>query len=125
MKILIPFLLIAVGCTSGNCRSQRPPTTDEKTLATYAAQGTDVAQTRVKVFKYDGTLQCGQGKQISAAEMQKELSGIIVFSSENKSDGLMRTQVCGSPTGKANIYQIDKSSLEAAQKKGFREWTFD
>lgn len=125
MKKLLPLFLVIVGCTSGNCRSQRPPTTDEKTLATYAAQGTDVAQARVKVFKYDGSLQCGQGKQVSLSEMQKDLGNIVVFSSENKADGLMHIQACGTPTGKGNVYQIEKSQLDAALKKGFREWTFD
>lgn len=79
----------------------------------------------VKVYKYDGSLQCGMGKAIAIAEMQKELQGIIVYSNENKSDGLMRTQVCGSPTGKANVYEIDRSQLTEAKKRGFKEWTFE
>jgi hypothetical protein len=80
---------------------------------------------RVKVFKADGSLQCGQGKAIPAAEMQKDLGDIQVFSSASKNDGMMRIQVCGSPTGNSNVYEIDRKNLAAALKKGFKEWTFD
>ncbi len=98
---------------------------DEKALNQAAAQISTNSQARIKVFKYDGSLQCGMGKAIPAAEMQKELEGITVYSAENKPDGLMHIQVCGSPTGRANVYEIDKSSLELAKKKGFKEWTFE
>lgn len=80
---------------------------------------------RVKVYKADGSLQCGQGKALPTAEMQKQLKDIKVYSSANKNDGMMRIQVCGSPTGNANIYEIDRKDLEAAIKLGFKEWTFD
>ena len=77
----------------------------------------------VKVYKADGTLQCGQGKKISISDMQKDLKDIKVYSSENKNDGMMRIQLCGSPTGNANVYEIDRKDLEAALKLGFKEWT--
>lgn len=80
---------------------------------------------RVKVFKADGSLQCGQGKAIPVAEMQKQLKGITVFSAVNKMDGLMHIQACGTPTGQSNVYEIDRADLEKAKKLGFREWTFD
>jgi hypothetical protein len=54
--------------------------------------------------------------------MQKDLGGIQVFSSENKHDGMMRIQVCGAPTGYANVYEIDEKDLEAALKAGFKKW---
>lgn len=79
----------------------------------------------VKVYKYDGSLQCGMGKTIPLAEMQKELQGIHVYSSKNQNDGLMRTQVCGSATGHANVYEIDRADLSEAKKRGFKEWTFE
>jgi hypothetical protein len=37
----------------------------------------------------------------------------------------MRIQLCGTPTGSANIYQILKADLDKAKKFGFKEWTFD
>lgn len=117
-------LLICFGCADGNCRSQAKPA-DSKGAAVSADQTPKTANDSVKVYKYDGTLQCGQGKQISLADMQKELQGITVYSSQNKADGLMRTQVCGSSTGKANVYEIDRSNLTEAKKRGFKEWTFE
>ncbi len=78
---------------------------------------------KVKVFKDDGSLQCGQGEQIALAEMEKELKNIRVYSSAHKNDGMMRIQLCGSPTGNCNVYEIDRKDLEAAMKLGFKEWT--
>ncbi|MBY0451380.1 MAG: hypothetical protein K2P92_00005, partial [Bdellovibrionaceae bacterium] len=77
---------------------------------------------RVFVYKPDGSLQCGQGSRITPEDMKKELGAIKVFSSENKSDGMMRIQVCGAPTGMANVYEIDQKDLEAALKLGFKKW---
>lgn len=80
---------------------------------------------RVKVYKPDGSLQCGMGKSVPLASMQRELQDIQVFSSVNKPDGLMHIQACGTPTGKCNVYEILRSDLEKARSFGFREWTFD
>lgn len=113
------FFAGLVGCTTGNCRSQKGPNTDinpsREVLVTE----------KIKVFKYDGSLQCETGKATALSEMQKELKGIEVFGSENKSDGLMRIQVCGSPTGRANVYEINKKDLQIAIDKGFKVWTYN
>lgn len=127
-SLLIASSLLFVSCTSGNCRSQRESSvtnSSAKTESSKAAPASASAPSRIKVFKYDGGLQCGQGKAIPVAEMQKELSGITVYSAENKADNLMHIQACGTPTGRANVYEIDRSQLSAAQKKGFKEWTFE
>jgi|GEM_PF-436638 len=138
-------------CVSGHCRDHREVAMKKAneaggTVPGTAAPGTPVAPVpavsvspsagsiglpatnnpfdRVRVFKYDGSLQCKMGKPIEIAEMQKELGNIRVYSTDNKADGLMRIQVCGAPTGRANIYEIDRNQLEAAIKLGFKEWTF-
>lgn len=80
---------------------------------------------RVRIFKPDGSLQCGMGKKIDLASMQKELGDIKVYSSENKHDGLMRVQVCGHPTGNCNVYEIDENNLEKATNLGFKKWIRD
>ena len=80
---------------------------------------------RVRVYKNDGSLQCGMGSSISLDDMQKDLKSVKVYSSSNKPDGLMHIQMCGSPTGRCNIYEIDRSNLEAAKKLGFSEWTYE
>lgn len=122
---ILLFTFFCLGCTSGNCRSQRESKMDDKKQDEVISQISANSQARIKVYKYDGSLQCGMGKAIPLAEMQKSLAGITVHSAENKPDGLMHTQVCGSPTGRANVFEIDKTSLEAAKKKGFKEWTFE
>lgn len=80
---------------------------------------------RVRVFKPDGSLQCGMGKKIDLSTMQKELGDMKVYSSENKHDGLMRVQVCGHPTGNCNVFEIDGVNLEKASKLGFKKWLRD
>lgn len=123
-SILITSLSFAfIACQSGNCRSNRTQSeTENKQMDASIATG---SQNKIRVFKYDGSKQCGEGQIISLSEMQKELAGVRVYSAENLSDGMIRTQVCGSPTGKANVYEIDDSSLEKAKAKGFKEWTFN
>jgi hypothetical protein len=117
-------LAASFGCAQGNCRSQA---TNPATPAQMEAQmkTTSSAQDRIRVFKYDGSLQCNQGKKIPLEVMAKELGSIPIFKSVNKQDGLMHIQKCGSPTGKANVYEIDSSNLAEARKLDFREWTFD
>lgn len=88
-----------------------------------ASAGGD-SEARVKVYKYDGSLQCGMGSAIPLDTMARELKNIKIFSKESKEDGLMRIQLCGSPTGKANVYEISKAQLKDAQALGFKEWTF-
>jgi hypothetical protein len=124
-KVFAPFLsaMICFGCANGNCRSQQKNNPGEKTVSAQKLPKT--AAELVKVYKYDGSLQCGMGKAISLNEMQKELQGIHVYSAKNQNDGLMRTQVCGAATGKANVYEIDRADLSEAKKRGFKEWTFE
>lgn len=130
--LLLPFIFTLGACTHGNCRSQKkdvnPNATASSVAAPAASAGVGVVSAkteRVKVFKADGSLQCGQGKAIPVAEMQKDLKNIKVYSAANKNDGMMRIQVCGSPTGQNNVYEIDRKDLEAAVKLGFKEWTVD
>ncbi len=119
--LVLPLLVVLGGCTHGNCRANKKETqtttTGEVPVTTKTA-----ASDHVKVFKADGSLQCGQGKAIPVAEMQKQLKDIKVYSAVNKNDGMMRIQVCGSPTGNSNVYEIDRKNLEAAIKLGFKEW---
>lgn len=117
---VLPFVFVLGACTHGNCRSQRAP---QKTATSEVPVAPAAATDRVKVFKPDGSLQCGQGKAIAVSEMQKDLKDIKVYSSVNKNDGMMRIQVCGAPTGNSNVYEIDRKDLEAAMKLGFKQWT--
>ncbi len=109
------FLLGVMACTSTHCRQAE---------LDKANVGSKSQVKKVRVYRYDGTLQCGMGKRIPIEEMQKELKDIPVLSSAHLNDGLMRIQLCGSPTGDANVYEIEEVHLEKAKALGFREWTF-
>lgn len=118
-----------IGCSSGNCRSSKVVGVggDDKSRLSAGTEmvKSDSIANRVRVFKYDGSLQCAMGKAVSLEEMQKGLGTIKVYSAQNKADGLMHIAVCGSNTGKANVYEIDRKDLQDALTKGFSEWTFD
>ena len=121
---------VLLGCATGKCVNAHNPVNATPAAAAAATSGGTTMKPeskldRVKVYKPDGSLQCGQGKAIPIPDMQKELKDIKVYSSFNKNDGMMRIQVCGSPTGNSNVYEIDRSNLEAAVKLGFKEWTYD
>ena len=138
IRVILSFGMTAglISCSSGSCLKNK----DQLEVASGTAVSTkanldphmespmtksDSVADRVKVYKYDGSLQCAMGKAIPLEEMQKELKDIKVYSAKNKHDGLMHIMVCGSPTGKANVYEIDRVHLQNALKKGFKEWTFD
>ena len=93
-----------------------PPTPGGKPASPPAGGGT------VLVSKPDGSLQCGMGKAISPEDMEKQLAGIKVISREKRPDGLMHVQVCGSPTGMLNVYEIPATSLKDAEAKGFKKF---
>lgn len=128
----LAFLFLwMVACSHGNCRNQAEA---QKNLngelsATQLKEIEKMKETsqgqRVKVYKFDGSLQCGQGHKIPLDEMKKELGDIRVYNQFNKNDGKMRIQVCGSPTGQCNVFEIDRESLDKALKMGFKEWTQD
>jgi hypothetical protein len=77
---------------------------------------------RVLVGRPDGSLQCGMAKGKSPEEMEKELDGIKVYARSKRPDGRMHIQVCGSPTGQLNVYEIPTGSLKEAERRGFKKF---
>lgn len=135
MKSIIYFLgfCLLMGCATGNCRQTKDSEAKQLAANSPAPQPTEIPATKpipgpaekVKVFKYDGSLQCGMGKAISPEDMKKDLKSLTVHSATSRADGLMHIQQCGTPTGQANVFEIDKANLSEAKKRGFKEWTFD
>jgi len=129
MGIKLLYILLALGvvsCAQGHCRRQ----VDAPEAAQPLAGGPDSnskpsEQDHIFVYKYDGSLQCGMGKAIPVEVMAKELAGIPIVSSLKKNDGLMHIQVCGSISGKANVYEIPAMFQKQAESKGFKKWTFE
>lgn len=128
MKYFIIIILgfYMTGCSTGNCRSLKEAKAAENpntNLDELSKMKETTKGSRVRVYKFDGTLQCNEGKKIPIETMEKELSSLKVYMRMNKNDGQMRMQKCGAVTGNANIYEIDRENLEAALKLGFKEWS--
>lgn len=130
--ISLAFLLSLIACGSANCRKQPDPNFFAKKTEnlpsfkekTASKTGLGAGSTDwIKVFKPDGSLQCGMGASISPEEMGKELrdKGIRIKSASKQSDSLMRIQVCGSPTGMINVFEIQNSNLDMVKKLGYKE----
>ena len=79
-------------------------------------------QARVRVYKPDGSRQCESSKGQAVDIMERELAGIRVYSREKRKDGLMHIQVCGSPTGMVNLFEIDFGNLKQAEERGFKRF---
>lgn len=117
-------LLLFSGCSVTNCK---PDTSQPGKLSSEVQGHLDELKKEtnlktVKVFKFDGSLQCNQGSPISLDAMKSDLSEIQIISSEKRHDGMMRIQVCGQPTGQCNVFEIPEIDLEKAKNKGFKVW---
>lgn len=112
------LLLLLVACTTGQCRKDGTmvdtPNLQKPALHEDQVEGT------VLVAKPDGSKQCGISPGVDSEKMAKELDGIKILSTEKRSDGLMRIQACGTPTGMHNIYEINGGDLEKAKSRGFK-----
>jgi hypothetical protein len=131
--------LALVACSSRPCREPRDPSLDQTQARSGLAKaalssapedksrglsaGADTnAPLRSRVYKPDGSRQCEKRGGNSVELVERELAGIPVYQREKRSDGLMHIQVCGSPTGMINIYEIDSSNLKKAEERGFKKW---
>jgi hypothetical protein len=76
----------------------------------------------VQVYRHDGSLQCAPDSGTPPAAMSETLSsaGITVHGSRTGHDGLSRIAVCGAPTGRINVFEIDAADVDAAFGLGFR-----
>lgn len=127
-------LALLTACASGPCNNQsrnaesksavaaQPKVATQPSASAQSASSTPAPEiTKVRVYKPDGSKQCGQGKAIDLKVMEKQLTkaGIKVFSSSKQPDGMMHPQVCGAATGMANTYVISSADLKKAEKLGF------
>src|SRR6266545_3931290 len=94
--------------------------------------GTVFSAGTVKVFRYDGSLQCGMGQAVPLDEMAKELTAINikVLSSDKRAVPGFIIALCGAPTGIANVYEIAKDDLprlpiDQQGVKRFQRWVYD
>lgn len=127
-------ILFVTSCANGPCRRLREPQLAEGQANAQATASTVplasptplpgtsmTTPNSIYVSKPDGSLQCRIGKGLSVEEMEKQLRGIPVLSKEKRPDGRMHIQVCGSPTGLINVFEILESSLNEAESRGFKK----
>ncbi len=129
LKLFSLFVMVLIvygfnGCSSQPCKIEERSVSN-KQISEKPLNAPKDLTSRVRVYKPDGSLQCGQGKKTDLKTMASELTDIEVLSSENKHDGLMRIQICGHPTGTCNVYEILEADLEKAIKLGFKKWIRD
>jgi hypothetical protein len=76
---------------------------------------------KVWVAKPDGSLQCEAQSGVALSVMKDELKAahVHIHEAERVSDGKMRAQMCGLPTGWLNSYQINAGDVEKAKSLGF------
>ena len=70
----------------------------------------------------DGSLQCDtKSEDNSLDRMQAELvaNDIQIYKAYKSNDGLIHIQICGSPTGKINVFDINEQDVDKAQAMGF------
>jgi len=130
---------IFVGCVSGHCRTQHESnaTLAEKrtqdgeqlketfktpqTASGERSSPSATAGTTVRVFKSDGTLQCGKGKKIPIERIASELKGINILEKYAGDDGMMHSSNCGGVTGTGYIFVIPSADLKKAQDLKLKE----
>jgi len=73
----------------------------------------------VWVAQGDGSLQCEPDSGVSLAQGASELEGlgVQVFEKKKTTDGKMRMQLCGAPTGQLNAYLVSAVDFEKVQKQ--------
>lgn len=77
-----------------------------------------------KVFKYDGSVQCGSSG-ISVEEMSRELTnhGVDVLCGQKGGDGYLYCAACGCGSGRINVYTIHAENLADVEALGFASVT--
>lgn len=125
LTVFLLLIVSLIGCASGHCRKATPITGQVITPEAAVDKKGKVDARKVLVYKYDGSLQCGMGKALPLDIMSREFGEIKIFSQKKKPDGLMHIQMCGAPTGMANVYEISEAELGKAETLGFKTWSFD
>ena len=124
-KLPLP-VIVRCGAPTGEVNVLEVPAADWTVFSAQNADGGGYGiwvfeQPTVDVYKYDGTLQCGLGKESSLDAMAEDLTaaGIEVLASRKDKDGLDHIAVCGASTGAINVYTISQAALGIAEQIGF------
>jgi len=112
------WVLLLMGCASGQCRRDGTPVAPESEGKTISEQ--ELENEVILIAKSDNSLQCGYNVGVTMEAMSQELAGIQILKTEKRHDGLMRIQSCGAPTGMMNVYYIYRKDVKKAVKLGYK-----
>jgi hypothetical protein len=120
MRNLISLSLVLLVSQTGLAFSKKQAT-PQKAETPAAAAPIGSAET-VWIAKPDGGQMCapGSGKPVEAGLEELKKAGVQVVESKKSTDGKMRAQACGMPTGATNAYQIRSEDLAKAMALGFQ-----
>ena len=119
--VVVLYLCVLAACADKPCREARRPELDRTGDPENVASQQPLSRTpgRVWVSRPDGSLQCQNGSGKTVAESARDLAGVVVYKRETRLDGLMRVQLCGTPTGRLHVFEIDARRLREAERRGF------
>lgn len=119
--LLLACVCLTSGCADKPCREARRPELDRTGDPENLASQQPLPRTpgRVWISRPDGSLQCQNGSGKSVSESARDLAGVVVYRRETRLDGLMRVQLCGTPTGRLHVFEIDERRLKEAERRGF------
>jgi hypothetical protein len=109
-------LILAMALTACTGAEQQP----EKK---WDVKVTTKGEAKVWVFQSDGSKQCAEAPpSLTPSGASKDLMnlGVMVYQGRTGNDGMMRTAVCGSPTGNTVELEIGRVDLPKAEAKGYR-----
>ncbi len=113
-KASLFFLCLATVLSLSACS-----TAEQKPVWTVKAS--TASQQKIWVTKADGSVQCSKKPGFSPdfASRQLKAAGVIVFQSRKGTDGQMRAQKCGEPTGNTAEVEISRVDLRKALEQGY------
>lgn len=92
-----------------------------KPKSKWAVKTSTESEQRIWITRSDGSRQCAKATPTDAAKIaaQVQQAGILVFQSQNGTDGQMHAQNCGAPTGRTIDLLISKIDIRKALALGF------
>lgn len=88
----------------------------------WTVKATTASQQKIWVSKADGSRQCAGKKGAVSSDFalrQLKAAGVLAFQAKTGTDGQMRTQNCGAPTGNTVDVEISRIDIKKALELGY------
>ena len=114
--------LLLVACASAEQKAAQKPERRWDVKVSKGNQSEAAPSDRIWVAKEDGSKQCEKGSAltVASATSQFQSAGILVYQGRTGHDGMVRTAVCGSGTGRTVELEIPRNELGKAVSMGFQ-----